>query len=154
MKGNPLDFSFSGLKTAVLRWFEQSGLEEEVARRRALLESTPQPSIEQWLEVTSRQTLDALASFQWTVIEELMRRTAASAEQSDARSILVTGGVACNTALRNAAGSSRLPVPVYFPTPALSTDNAAMIAAAAFDKLQRGLTSDFTLRAKANLSLV
>ena len=153
MKGNPLDFSFSGLKTAVLRWFEQRDLGEEVNQRRALLRSVPRPATEQWLAVTPRPTLDLLASFQWTVIEELLRRAAAAAEQCNARSIIISGGVACNTGLRAAAGTARLPCPAHFATPGLSTDNAAMIAAAAFEKLQRGEFADLSLKARANLTL-
>lgn len=153
MKGNRLDFSFSGLKTAVLRWFEQRDLGEEVNVRRALLRSTPRPTAQQWLAVTPRETLDLLASFQWTVIEELLRRAAASAEQCGARSIIISGGVACNSGLRAAAQPARLAYPVYFPTPGLSTDNAAMIAAAAFEKLRRGEVADLSLKAKANLTL-
>ena len=66
------------------------------------------------------------------MINELLTRAAASAEQIGARSLIISGGVACNSGLREAAASARLPYPVYFPTPGLSTDNAAMIAAAAF----------------------
>jgi len=153
MKGNPLDFSFSGLKTAVLRWYEQRNMEEEAERRRALLRRVRQPSLEQWLEVTPQATLDLLASFQATVIEELLRRAAASAEQIGARSLIVSGGVACNTGLRRAARTAELPYPVHFPTPGLATDNAAMIAAAAFPKYQKGEIADWSLRARANLTL-
>lgn len=153
MKGNALDFSFSGLKTAVLRWVRERGLESEIQARRELLMSHRRPTVEQWLAVTPQRTLDLLASFQHTVIQELLRRAAASAEQIGARSILVGGGVACNQGLRKAAAQMRLGVPVLFATPALSTDNAAMIAAAAFPKLVRKEFSDFTLRASAGLKL-
>ena len=153
MKGNKLDFSFSGLKTAVLRWTEARDLADEIARRRALLAETPRPSTEQWLAVTPRETRDLLASFQHTVIEELLRRAVRSAEAVEARSVIVSGGVACNSGLRRAAQARHLPYPVYFPSPGLSTDNAAMIAAAAFPKLARGEFADATLRAQANLAL-
>ena len=153
MKGNPLDFSFSGLKTAVLRWVESRDLAAEIARRRDVLSRTPHPAVEQWLEVTPRATLDLLASFQQTVIRELLRRAAASAESISARSLIVSGGVACNTGLRAAAGGEHLPYPVHFPSPGLSTDNAAMIAAAAFPKLARKEFSGLDLTAKANLAL-
>ncbi|MCW5982126.1 MAG: tRNA (adenosine(37)-N6)-threonylcarbamoyltransferase complex transferase subunit TsaD [Bryobacteraceae bacterium] len=153
MKGNALDFSFSGLKTAVLRWFEARDMAEEVKRRRALLRSNPRPTPEEWLAVTPRETLDLLASFQATVIEELLRRASAAAEEIGARSLIVSGGVACNSGLRAAAQSAALPCPVYFPSPKLSTDNAAMIAAAGFEKLRRGELSDFSMPAKANLTL-
>ena len=153
MKGNPLDFSFSGLKTAVLRWYEQHNLDEEVARRRKLMADVGRPTVSQWLEVTPQRTLDLIASFQWTVVEELLQRAAEAAEQCRARSILITGGVASNSALRREAESTRLPLPVHFPSAHLATDNAAMIAAAGFAKLARGEVADLAVAAKANLSL-
>jgi len=153
MKGNPLDFSFSGLKTAVLRWVKARDMSQEIEARRRLLRSTPRPTAGQWLEVTPKATLDLLASFQRTVIEELMRRAAAVVESTGAHALIVSGGVSCNAGLRAAAESAQLPCPVFFPAPGLATDNAAMIAAAAFPKLARGETADFTLRAQANLTL-
>jgi N6-L-threonylcarbamoyladenine synthase len=149
MKGNKLDFSFSGLKTAVLRWVEQRDLAGEIEARRKL----QNPSIEDWLQWTPKPTLDMLASFQRTVIEELLRRAIASAEEIGARALIISGGVASNAGLRAAARNANSPCPVYFPTPALSTDNAVMIAAAAFVKLRRGDFADLTLRAQANLAL-
>jgi len=153
MKGNDLDFSFSGLKTAVLRWVEERGMQEEIAVRRALLRNRPHPTLEEWLAATPRRTLDLLASFQRAVIRELLTRAAASAERIGARSLIVSGGVACNSGLRAAAQSAALPCPVFFPSPALSTDNAAMIAAAAFPKFARGEFAGFDLKAQANLTL-
>ena len=154
MKGNPLDFSFSGLKTGVLRWVEAHDMGEEIDVRRALLRTHPRPTLEQWLHVTPKATLDLIASFQYTVIEELLRRALKSADEIGARSLVISGGVACNTGLRAAAESARLPYPVFFPEPGLSTDNAAMIAAAAFPKFERGEFADASLRAHANLALV
>jgi N6-L-threonylcarbamoyladenine synthase len=149
MKGNTLDFSFSGLKTAVLRWVQERDLTREIeARRRA-----PGASVQDFLALTPQPTLDLLASFQRTVIGELLRRAARSIEDLGARSLIVSGGVASNAGLRAAAHEARLPCPVYFPTPALSTDNAAMIAAAAFPKLRAEAFADFSLRAQANLAL-
>jgi tRNA N6-adenosine threonylcarbamoyltransferase len=153
MKGNALDFSFSGLKTAVLRWVESRDLTAEIQARRDLLRSDPHPSREQWLAVTPQNTLDLLASFQRTVIQELLRRAAASAESIQARTVIVSGGVACNSGLRAAAHEARLPYPVLFPSPGLSTDNAAMIAAAAFARLARNQFDDLGLPARANLAL-
>lgn len=149
MKGNKLDFSFSGLKTAVLRWVEQHDLTAEIEARR----SCANPTLDDWLRLTPPATLDLLASFQWTVIEELLRRSATSANEIGARAIIISGGVACNSGLRAAAAGARLPCPVFFPTPGLSTDNAAMIAAAAFPKLRRRQFDDVSLRAQANLTL-
>ena len=153
MKGNTLDFSFSGLKTAVLRWFEARDMAAEVEARNRLWKTTPHPSLEEWLAVTPQATLDVLASFQWTVIEELLRRAAVTAEQIGARALIVSGGVACNSGLRRTAAEARLPYPVLFPTPGLSTDNAAMIAAAGFLHWERGSFSDLKLRPQPNLAL-
>jgi N6-L-threonylcarbamoyladenine synthase len=149
MKGNTLDFSFSGLKTAVLRWVEQHDLSAEIEARRKQADAT----FEDWLRLTPQPTLDLLASFQGTVIEELLRRATVSIEEIGARGLIISGGVAANAGLRAAARNAHLPCPVYFPTPALSTDNAAMIAAAAFLKFRSGAFDDFALRAQANLAL-
>jgi N6-L-threonylcarbamoyladenine synthase len=149
MKGNTLDFSFSGLKTAVLRWVQAHDLMAEIEARR----KSQSASAQDYLPLTPQPTLDLLASFQFTVIEELLRRAARSIEEIGARSFIVSGGVASNAGLRIAASAAKLDCPVYFPTPALSTDNAAMIAAAAFPKLRAQAFADFTLRAKANLAL-
>jgi N6-L-threonylcarbamoyladenine synthase len=149
MKGNTLDFSFSGLKTAVLRWVEQRDLTAEIEARRKV-EAT---ATSDWLPWTPQPTLDLLASFQKTVIDELLRRAAVAIEKVGARSLIVSGGVASNAGLRAAARNANFPCPVYFPAPALSTDNAAMIAAAAFGKLSRASFDDFALRAQANLPL-
>lgn len=153
MKGNALDFSFSGLKTAVLRWVEDHDMDAEIAARRALLRDLPRPTAEDWLAATPPRTLDLLASFQHAVIHELLTRAAACAEGMHARSLVISGGVACNTGLRASAKAARLPYPVYFPTPALSTDNAAMIAAAAFPKLLRREFAGLDVLAQANLTL-
>jgi N6-L-threonylcarbamoyladenine synthase len=153
MKGNALDFSFSGLKTAVLRWVESRDLAAEIQARRDLLRNTPNPSVDEWRAVTPQPTLDLLASFQHTVIQELLRRAVASAEAIAARTLIVSGGVACNSGLRAAAQEARLPYRVLFPSPGLSTDNAAMIAAAAFPRLERREFNSLSLAARANLTL-
>jgi N6-L-threonylcarbamoyladenine synthase len=105
------------------------------------------------LALTTQPTLDLLASFQHTVIEELLRRAEVAIEEIGARALIISGGVASNAGLREAARETDLACPVFFPTPALSTDNAAMIAAAAFGKLRAGRFADFELRAQANLAL-
>jgi N6-L-threonylcarbamoyladenine synthase len=153
MKGNALDFSFSGLKTAVLRWVEAHDMDSEIEVRRTLRRANPTPTNDEWLAITPPRTLDLLASFQHAVVHELLTRAAASADQIDARSLIVSGGVACNSGLRDAARAAPLPYPVYFPTPGLSTDNAAMIAAAAFPKLARRDFAGFDALAQANLAL-
>src|SRR5262245_46642069 len=77
MKGNALDFSFSGLKTAVLRWVESRAMQAEIDARSALRREVSAPSVEEWLAVTPRATLDLLASFQRAVITELLKRAIA-----------------------------------------------------------------------------
>jgi N6-L-threonylcarbamoyladenine synthase len=150
MKGNALDFSFSGLKTAVLRWTEANAIEDEIAVRRKL---DPKAPLEDWLAATPPATRDLIASFQQTVIDELLSRIGKLVEAHPVESVIITGGVACNAGLREAAARSRFGIPVYFPTPGLSTDNAAMIGAAAFRKLERGEFAGLDLRAKASLAL-
>jgi N6-L-threonylcarbamoyladenine synthase len=153
MKGNALDFSFSGLKTAVLRWTQARDLAGEVQKRKELIAEHPRPTAEEWQALTPQETLDLLASFQSTVIQELLRRAAVAAESMGARALIISGGVACNSGLRAAARSAHLPYPVHFPTPELSTDNAAMIAAAAFPKLARREFTDLSVAASASLPL-
>jgi N6-L-threonylcarbamoyladenine synthase len=153
IKGNATDFSFSGLKTAVLRWSEARDLRQEIQQRRELLQLNPRPSIDEWLAVTPPATLDLIASFQYTVVEELLRRIRSSSEEVNAQTIIVSGGVACNAGLREAAAGERLGARILFPTPGLSTDNAAMIAAAAFRKYESGEFVGLDLSAKANLAL-
>ncbi len=156
MKGNEFDFSFSGLKTAVLRWVEKSNISDEISVRHALdvekRERHEAPTVEEWLAVTPAATRDLLASFQHTVVQELLNRTLASAEQINAESVIVSGGVAANEGLRAAATQSASPR-FYFATRSLSTDNAAMIAATAYPKLLRNEIDDLRLKAQASLPL-
>ena len=155
MKGNPLDFSFSGLKTAVLRWTQAHEMDEELAARRALLKRDA--AARRWSSgspVTPQRTRDLLAAFQYTLIQELMQADhRGRPDEIGARTVIVSGGVACNSGLRGRGAGRAAALPGLFPTPGLSTDNAAMIAAAAFRKLRRGEVDDFTLRAQANLAL-
>jgi N6-L-threonylcarbamoyladenine synthase len=154
MKGNTLDFSFSGLKTAVLRGVESHDVGSEIEARRLLLRNNPQPSTEAWLSVTPSATRKLLASFQRTVIDELLSHAAAAAAQmEDVRAIVISGGVACNAGLRAAAGERWAGLPVYFPTPALSTDNAVMIAAAAWAKFGRGEFAPLSEMVRPNAAL-
>ncbi len=153
MKGNATDFSFSGLKTAVLHWFESQDMTDEMSARRELVRRTPRPSVDEWLSVTPQRTLDLLASFQNTVVEELTTRIESCVEEVNAATVIVSGGVACNHGLRAAVLPHRVGARVVFPSPGLSTDNAAMIAAAAFPKLARGDVANLELAAKATLPL-
>lgn len=150
MKGNPLDLSFSGLKTAVLRRVRAAGMEEEIAERRRLF-AAGKPPLEEVLRRTPHATLDLIAAFQYRVVEELLRRALLAAENETVRSIIVCGGVAANSGLRRRFAS--VPYPLYFPALPLATDNAAMIAAAAYPRLLRGERSDLSLKAQPSLAL-
>ena len=199
-------FSFSGIKTAVLRYVELHNLREEAHARAARLfppknadlkESsgilsgsyaanstddlkgagscsniptsqsertlapegnlppTPPTTKEQALALCPQSTLDLIASFQHAVVGDLMKKTFAAAESLGVRRILVTGGVAANRELRArfTAEAARRHVRVSFPTLALSTDNAAMIAAAAWPRLQAKDFADQSLSADPSLAL-
>ena len=128
-------------------------MEAEIAARKAMLRDRVHPTVDEWLAVTPQATLDLLASFQHAVIHELLTRASAAAESIGARGVIVSGGVACNAGLRAAARSGAMRCPVHFPSAGLSTDNAAMIAAAAFPKLERGDFSPLDIGAQANLPL-
>jgi N6-L-threonylcarbamoyladenine synthase len=153
MKGNELDFSFSGVKTAMLRWSQAREMTEEIAARRELLRRRDRPTIEEWLAVTPQATLDAIAAFQQLVIDELLKRLVVAVEELGAQAVVVAGGVSSNAGLRRAVTRERLGCPVWFTSPSLSTDNAAMIGAAAWPKYERGEFSGYDLRAQAALSL-
>jgi len=155
MKGNALDFSFSGLKTAVLYHVrEHSEYSEEIRAREEALQRGER-KFEQLLPLCSPKTLGLVREFQNAVVRDLVERTLSAAEQVSAESILVSGGVAANTQLRatfeeraKAAG-----IEVFFPSRALSTDNAAMIAAAAYSRLRAGILADTSLNADPSLAL-
>ena len=155
MKGNPLDFSFSGLKTAVLYRLRGTALESEAQERRAWSTRAGQPTVDELREQCSAATLDLIASFQHAVITDLVERTLLAEDDQGVDSVLVSGGVACNSLLRELfqeAAKSR-GLQVLFPSPALSTDNAAMIAAAGYYRLATGLTADASLTAHASFPL-
>ncbi len=155
MKGNALDFSFSGLKTAVLRWVEERDMAAEITARRELFRARINPSDEEWLAVTPQATLDLVASFQRMVVDELLRHALSATEKAEGvRSLIVSGGVACNSGLRAAVNEGSIGLPVHFPSRSLSTDNAVMIAAAAFPRFRRGEFADMSAAAEPNLQLV
>jgi N6-L-threonylcarbamoyladenine synthase len=154
-RGNPLDFSFSGLKTAVLyhvREHCEYGA-EILARQQAL--SRGERKFDQLLPLCSPQTLALIREFQNAVVRDLVDRTMLATEQLSGESILVSGGVAANSRLRSTfeqrAESSG--IDVYFPSRALSTDNAAMIAAAAYHQFRANHFADLTLNADPGLKL-
>jgi len=142
VEGPSFDFSFSGIKTAVLRYIETNHMREVIAERRAKLAEHPEwkPGSEEAAALCDTRTLDLIASFQYAVVGNLLRQTFAAAETFGARGIVVSGGVAANSELRRRfqADADRHGLPVAFPSLALSTDNAAMIAAAAWQKLVAG----------------
>jgi len=146
------DFSFSGIKTAVVRLVEKNGLREEAEQRRARRRAQPDARPE---ELVSRRTLDLLASFQHTVVEDLTERTLAAADDFGARAVFVSGGVAANSLLREifAQEGAARGLPVFFPSVLLSTDNAAMIAAAAYPKYLAEEFAGLELNADASLRL-
>jgi N6-L-threonylcarbamoyladenine synthase len=155
IRGNAYDFSFSGIKTAVFYLLRKHPeLQPEIDARIAAL-ARGERSVDAIRPLCSKFTLDLVASFQRSVVEDLVRRTMGAAEEFKARAILVSGGVAANRALRVAfdEAGARSKLGVYFPSRALSTDNAAMIAAAAYPRFLAGEFADVTLNAEANLPL-
>jgi N6-L-threonylcarbamoyladenine synthase len=150
-------FSFSGIKTAVLRFVELHQLREAAAARvpRMLAAGRPPKTAEEALDLCPQGTLDLIASFQHAVVGDLMKKTFGAAEAVDAERILVTGGVAANRELRErfSAEAARRGMSVAFPTLALSTDNAAMIAAAAWPRFVAGEFAPADLSADPSLAL-
>jgi N6-L-threonylcarbamoyladenine synthase len=132
------DFSFSGLKTAVTKHVRESGLQPVTNG-----------------EEPSQGIKDLAASFQSVVVRSLVGTTERLAEEHGPRTLIVAGGVACNGALREASrvAAAKLGIPAYFPSPHLSTDNAAMIAAAGTVKLQAGQRDGWDLNADVTLRL-
>ena len=153
--GPVFDFSFSGIKTAVLRYVETHNMKPAVEARRATLAAAPEASAKEAVSLCDAQTLDLIASFQYAVVGNLMRQTFAAAEAFGARAILVSGGVAANRELRRrfTAEADRRGLTVAFPAISLSTDNAAMIAAAAWPKYLSGQFAPDTLVATPQLKL-
>jgi len=155
MRGNVHDFSFSGIKTAVFYHLRKHAeLHAEIAARAEAL-ARGEKKADALKPLCSKATLDLVASFQRAVVGDLVRRTMSAAEEYKSRSVLVSGGVAANRELRASFEevAKREGVEVYFPSRALSTDNAAMIAAAAYPRYLAGEAADATLNAEANLPL-
>jgi N6-L-threonylcarbamoyladenine synthase len=134
VKGD-LDFSFSGLKTAVLRH----------VRQRTGNGGT----------LTATEIDDICASFQRVVVNALLDRVFEAAERYGAQSVGIAGGVSANTRLRKdfADRAARLGFPAYVPALSLSTDNAAMIAAAGIRNFHAGKRAALDLNADASLEL-
>ncbi len=119
------DFSFSGVKTALLRLVEGDKISN---------------------------TADAAASFQQAVVDVLVTKTVAVAKQYRVKQVLLAGGVASNILLRQSLAENS-PIPVLIPEPILCTDNAAMIAACGYYQFQAGKTSGLDLDVVPNLRL-
>jgi N6-L-threonylcarbamoyladenine synthase len=150
-------FSFSGIKTAVLRHVElhgmRAGVEERIAK--VLAGARPPKTHDDALTIAPQPVLDMIASFQHAVVGDLLKKTLAAAEALGANRILVTGGVAANRELRErfTTEAQKRKLRVAFPTLALSTDNAAMIAAAAWPRFVAGEFAESELTANPSLAL-
>jgi N6-L-threonylcarbamoyladenine synthase len=154
-RGNALDFSFSGLKTAVLYHLREHPEYNEGIRKREEAVAAGKRGFAELLPMCGAETLGLVREFQNAVVRDLVERTLLAAEECEVETLLVSGGVAANSQLR-AVFAERARVKgleVFFPDRELSTDNAAMIAAAAYGDFVRGRVADATLNAKANLPL-
>ncbi len=149
------DFSFSGIKTAVLRYVETHHMQRVIDARMAALAEIPQPAAADVLRFSDPMTLDLVASFQNAVVGDLVEKTLAAAREYEAATLFVTGGVAANSELRRRfeEQAAQEGLPVLFPSRPLSTDNAAMIAAAAYPKFLAGDFAEPELSAEAGLQL-
>jgi len=136
MDSSSLDFSFSGLKTAVLRYVRENRIEP--------VEPGAEPD---------QQIIDLVTSFQDKVIRSLINRLKAGVARHRPRTVILAGGVACNSALRSQVIKEDFGVPVYYPSPVLTTDNAAMIAAAGYSRLARGQNDGLGFTAQSSMRL-
>jgi len=153
--GERFDFSYSGIKTSVLRYVETHDMEPGIEARRRAISALPKPKAEDFLANCDKMTLNLIASFQSAMVEDLVSKTLAAGAAYDVATLFVTGGVAANNALRERfeEDAAQQGVPVFFPSRPLSTDNAAMIAAAAYSKFLMGQFAPMDFSAEASLAL-
>ncbi len=149
------DFSYSGIKTAILRYVESHDMRPAVEARRTALAEIPKPRVEDYLAHCDARTIDLVASFQRAMVDDLVGKTLAAARAYDVATLFVTGGVAANQELRQTfeREGAKEGLPVHFPSRPLSTDNAAMIAAAAFPKFQAKDFAAIDFSAEAGMAL-
>ena len=140
----PYDFSFSGLKTAVLRTVQK--YDQQVQRLADVAPEAEQP------EISDMPVADLAASTQAAITDALVTKTKAAAEAFTVEQVLISGGVSANAHLREAM-TTRLTHPVRYPPLFLCTDNAAMIGAVAHWRLLAGQFADWELDVIPNLSL-
>jgi len=155
-EGRPrFDFSYSGIKTAVVRYVETRAMRAAIEDRQRKLGALEKPALEDDLAVCDRETLNLVASFQRSVVADLVEKTLAAARAYDVATLFVTGGVAANNELRRTfeLEAAQEGLPVYFPSRPLSTDNAAMIAAAAYPKWLARDFAPMDFSAEAGLAL-
>ena len=131
-----LDFSFSGLKTALLRRAQEKGM-------------YPRPEEG---EIDDREVANVAAAFQEAIVDTMVIRTVEAAERFGVKGVLLGGGVASNTLLREEM-RKRSPVEVIVPRPALCTDNGAMMGAAGYFHLRNGVRHQWDLDIVPGLKL-
>ena len=149
-----LEFSFSGLKTAVKRHVQKRHAEQQRA-------AAPHPAAahdgaaDVDAALPDAEVADICASFQRVVVDTLLDRTFLAARRFGARSVGISGGVSANSRLRADAATRAADVnlPLFLPSLSLATDNAAMIGAAGLRLLGAGVTAPLDLNAKASLPL-
>tara|TARA_Y100000588_G_scaffold101624_1_gene110440 strand:+ start:79 stop:474 length:396 start_codon:yes stop_codon:yes gene_type:complete len=131
-----MDFSFSGLKTAVARYLYRRNNGDSNS-------------------ISQNELADICASFQRAVVDALLDRAFETSRRFNACSLGIAGGVSANSRLRELAidRGRQEGLPVVLPTLHLSTDNAAMIAAAGLRRLRAGVTAGLDLNAEASLAL-
>jgi N6-L-threonylcarbamoyladenine synthase len=149
------DFSYSGIKTAVLRYVEKHAMAKAIEQRRSALAAIAKPKLEDYLAQCDKQTLNLVASFQRAMVDDLIEKTLAAAREFEVATLFVTGGVAANVELRETfeREAAEQGLPVLFPSRPLSTDNAAMIAAAAYPKFVARQFARIDFSAEADMAL-